>query len=162
MPKFYVTTGRVREMIIARDAEEAALEALDRFFDAHHWVFGCPELSPSDRRAHFGFEALISLDSQIRVNQRGFEPPRVDHENVQPLGQWEFDHSFDDSCDDLGDDFDDIDHEYRDTAIFDTADLVDLHFRLAQAMNRFVTSFGGLGGGSGQATVDMAELVGIA
>jgi hypothetical protein len=166
MPKFYVTTGRVREMIIARDAEEAALEALDRFFEPHHWVFSCPALSPSDRRAHFGFEALISLDSEIRVNQRGFDSPCADRENDLLSGRLvfneafdtSFDTSFEDSFDDFEDDFEDIDREHRDTAIFDTADLVDLHFRLAQAMNRFVASFGG----PAQETVDFAELVNMA
>ena len=103
MAKFYVNSGRIREVIVAQDAEGAALEALDRFFEPLSWVFACPELTDRDRRAHLAIEALIALDARFRVSERGFEAIE---------------------CEEFG-----------------TADLVDVHFRLAVAMNRFVQTF---------------------
>jgi hypothetical protein len=103
MAKFYVTSGRVREVVVAQDAEGAALEALDRFFEPSGWVFASPELSDTDRRAHLALEALLTLDSRFRVSERGFDATECEH--------------------------------------FETADLVDVYFRLAVAMNRFVQTF---------------------
>lgn len=121
MPKFYVTSGQIRELVVARDAEGAALEALDRFFEPLTWVFGCDELSESDRRAHFAVETLTRLDAQIRVSETGFAPEEsTDQPAHQPSDQ---------AAIYLSD-------------LFDTADLLDTHFRLATAMNRFMHTFG--------------------
>ena len=116
MPKFYVTTGQIREMIVAQDAEGAALEALDRFFEPLTWVFDCDHLSESDRRAYFAVEALTQLETQIRVSETGFPEDRISASAAEPNGLY------------LSD-------------LFDTADLLDTHFRLATAMNRFVQAF---------------------
>lgn len=116
MPKFYVTTGQIREMIVAQDAEGAALDALDRFFEPLSWVFGCDQLSKSDRRAHFAVEALTRLEAQVRVSETGFPEDRISNPAAAANDPY------------LSD-------------LFDTADLLDTHFRLATAMNRFVKAF---------------------
>lgn len=104
MPKFYVTAGQIREIITAEDAEGAALEALDRFFEPLAWVFSAEELSESDRRAYFAVEALTLLSAQIRVSEVGFSTNLAD--------------------------------------LFNTADMVDLHYRLTAALSRWeVTAF---------------------
>lgn len=99
MPKFYVTSGQIREIITAQDAEGAALEALERFFEPLAWVFSASELSEGDRRAYFAVEALTMLEAQIRVSEAGFEANLAD--------------------------------------LFNTADLVDTHFRLTAALSRW-------------------------
>jgi hypothetical protein len=102
MPKFYVTAGQIREIITAADAEGAALEAIDRFFEPLNWVFAAEELTESDRRAYFAVEALTCLDARIRVSEVGFGANLAD--------------------------------------LFNTADMVDMHFRLTTALSRWERS----------------------
>jgi hypothetical protein len=111
MAKYYVTMGRVRQIISAQDAEGAALEALNRFFQPLSWVMACPGLSDRDRRAHFAVEALLNLESQILVSESGFASDA------------------------------DLSAAAAPQQSFDTADLVDVHFRLGLAMSRFLESF---------------------
>lgn len=119
MAKFYVCGGELNEIVIAEDAESAALEALDRFFAPLAWVFDDPTLTDSERRDHLAVEALLRLCSTIRVSQRGFRETPAD----AALG---------------------LAASTRDPQLFETADLLDMHFRLAVAMRRFLAEFGAL------------------
>ncbi|XZE53433.1 hypothetical protein SH139x_005175 [Planctomycetaceae bacterium SH139] len=117
MAKFYVSSGEICEIVTANDAETAASEALDRFLTPSHWVFDDNRLSDNQRRDHLAIEALLRLDSTIRVSERGHKPAgTVPQAGPGPLDR-------------------------PDPQIFDTADLLDLHFRLAIAMRRFADRF---------------------
>lgn len=116
MAKFYVCSGELNEIVIAQDAESAALEALDRFFAEMTWVFDDPTLSDNERRDHFAVEALMRLGSTVQVSQRGFRDEPAEWTLGLPTGQ-------------------------IDPLCLDTADLLDLHFRLAVAMRRFLCEF---------------------
>jgi hypothetical protein len=72
MAKFYVRSGLVREVLVAEDAEGAALAALESFFAPLAWVYEDPTLSNATRRDHIVLEALLQLDAELCVSQRGF------------------------------------------------------------------------------------------
>lgn len=72
MAKYYVSCGPMQEVCDAATAEQAALMALDGFFDAHRWVYDDAGLTDRCRRDHLALEALLHLEPEIRVSQRGF------------------------------------------------------------------------------------------
>lgn len=110
MAKYYVSCGEIQEILVAQDAESAALEALQRFFEPDAWVFECPALSDSERRSHLAVEALTRLGVEVVVSQRGFRTP-IGKVIIQPSG---------------------VDPE-----VFSMADMLDTYFRLNLAVARF-------------------------
>src|SRR6056297_3069819 len=73
MPKFYVQCGPVRSILEADSPDHAALVALDRTLQTHGWMYDDPGLTERDRHAHLMLEALLHLDSSVRVSERGFD-----------------------------------------------------------------------------------------
>ncbi|NND99421.1 MAG: hypothetical protein HKN47_19045 [Pirellulaceae bacterium] len=72
MAKFYVQCGPVQTILLADSVEQAALAAMDHSLQAHLWIYDDPQLSESDCHDHLMLEALLHLDSTIRISERGF------------------------------------------------------------------------------------------
>lgn len=89
MTKFYVSSGNQSLTLIAPSAASAAMELVDRLLSPHRWIYREPSLRQQDRRDHVILEALLNLDSTIKVSWRGlgrndageFEVPEL-------LDQW--------------------------------------------------------------------------
>lgn len=89
MPKFYVQCGPIQLIVDGETGESAALVGIDRVLRPHWWIYDDPGLSDLDRRTHLMLEALLNLESTIRVNERGFD--RADGERFgtpELIDQW--------------------------------------------------------------------------
>jgi len=89
MPKFYVQCGSIEVVLLADRPESAALAALDRALQTHGWIYSDPRLNDQTRHDHLVLEALLHLDPQIRVSERGFE--RTDADQIgtpEIIHQW--------------------------------------------------------------------------
>lgn len=75
MPKFYVQCGPHAVVLSADSPESAALAALDRTLQHHGWIYTDPGLDDQQCRDHLVLEALLHLDPQIRISERGFDRP---------------------------------------------------------------------------------------
>lgn len=71
MAKYYVQTGDIGRVLSAVDAENAALQVMDRHFDAIRWVYDDPTHSERNRRDHAACEALACFGSDFRVSEIG-------------------------------------------------------------------------------------------
>jgi hypothetical protein len=73
MPEFYVQCGPIQTIIVADSAEQAALSAIDHALQSHLWIYEDPELNEHERHDHLMVEALLHLEPNIRLNERGFD-----------------------------------------------------------------------------------------
>jgi len=85
MPKYYVESGRVRLVIIAEDARQAATRAFDWSCDRQAEIYAQP---PGDliRDA----EAMdYVLDDEIRVNETGFGSAGTVYDLLDIADRWQ-------------------------------------------------------------------------
>jgi hypothetical protein len=75
MSKFYVQCGPVEIVLAADSIDHAAMAVIDRALQPHLWIYDDAGLSELDRRDHLMIEALVHLDPEIRVSERGFNRP---------------------------------------------------------------------------------------
>ena len=80
MAKYYVQCGSIRQIRSADCQQQAAVSLVDEALQAHLWIYDDPTISDDDCRDHLMMEALLHLDSVIRVSEKGFD--RVDAELV--------------------------------------------------------------------------------
>ena len=73
MSKFYAQCGPVRVVLTADSAERAALVMADHALQPHLWVYDDTGLTEQDRIDHLMLEALLHLETTIRVSERGFD-----------------------------------------------------------------------------------------
>ncbi len=71
LTKFYVTCGPKRFVVAAPSPRQAAVRLVDSVMSAHAWVYYDPGLSQTHRRDHVVLEALLRMDSEILVSERG-------------------------------------------------------------------------------------------
>ncbi|WP_146535848.1 hypothetical protein [Rubripirellula reticaptiva] len=71
MSKFYAQSGTRSIVIAAENAFEAATKLVDHVMGDHIWIYSDMELCENDRRAHLTMEALLTMDSQIKISTRG-------------------------------------------------------------------------------------------
>lgn len=72
MSKFYVQCGPIEIVLAADSIDQAAMAMVDRALQPHLWIYEDAELSELDRRDHLMIEALVHLDPEIRISERGF------------------------------------------------------------------------------------------
>ena len=75
MSKFYVQCGPIEIILAADSIDQAAMAVIDRALQPHLWIYDDAELSELDRRDHLMIEALVHLDPEIRISERGFNRP---------------------------------------------------------------------------------------
>ena len=73
MPKYYVQSGPVEEVVVADSLSHAAMAAVDRRFQRHRWIYEDGDLSDLDRQDHLMLEALCHLDPSLQISERGFD-----------------------------------------------------------------------------------------
>ncbi len=71
MSKFYAQSGSRSIVITAENACEAAHKLVDHVMGDHVWIYGDASICEEDRRAHLAMEALLTMDSEVRVSIRG-------------------------------------------------------------------------------------------
>lgn len=59
-------------MLVAESEDHAALLGIDRALRGQRWIYRDDLLDDRTRREHLMLEALLQLDPDIRVSQRGF------------------------------------------------------------------------------------------
>ena len=72
MSKYYVTCGTHQLLITAECAEQAAMRMMDELMSPHAWIYDDAELSEQTRRDHLVLEALLHLQPEVIVSERGF------------------------------------------------------------------------------------------
>jgi hypothetical protein len=75
MSKFYVQCGPIEIVLAADSVDQAAMAVIDRALQPHLWIYDDGELSELERRDHLMIEALVHLDPEIRISERGFDRP---------------------------------------------------------------------------------------
>ncbi len=75
MSKYYVQCGPIEIVLAADSADQAAMSVIDRALQPHLWIYDDADLSELDRRDHLMIEALVHLDPEIRISERGFDSP---------------------------------------------------------------------------------------
>ncbi len=71
MAKFYATCGSHALTLSAPSAEFAAMRLMDEALAAHVWIYEDLQLSEQQRRDHLVLEALLHLDTTVRVSEVG-------------------------------------------------------------------------------------------
>lgn len=71
MTKFYASSANRSLVISAQDAHEAATKLIDEVMGDHIWIYGDESLSQTDRRSHLAIEAILNLDVDVSVSERG-------------------------------------------------------------------------------------------
>lgn len=73
MAKFYAQCGPVRLVLNSYDRETAALAVVDSALQQHLWIYEDPKLRDRSRKDHLMMEALLHLDSSIKISEQGFD-----------------------------------------------------------------------------------------
>ncbi|QDS96660.1 hypothetical protein FF011L_54720 [Roseimaritima multifibrata] len=71
MSKFYIVCGSHSLVITAPSADQAALRLIDEVLAPHIWIYDDPDLSNQDRLDHLTLEALLHMEPEVMVSQRG-------------------------------------------------------------------------------------------
>ncbi len=71
MAKYYASCGSQTLTISAPTAEFAAMRLIDEAMAAHVWIYDDANLSEQVRRDHLVLEALLHLEANVCVSQRG-------------------------------------------------------------------------------------------
>lgn len=89
MAKFYVQCGPLQIVLTADAAAQAAMSALDHFLQPHLWIYDDAGLCEQDCRDHLMLEALLHLDTTVRISQRGFDRSDAElHSTPEVIDQW--------------------------------------------------------------------------
>jgi hypothetical protein len=75
MAKYYVQCGPIRVVLTADGVENAALSGLEKSLHAHLWIYDDEGLSDQDCHDHLMLEAILHLDPEVRISERGFDRP---------------------------------------------------------------------------------------
>jgi hypothetical protein len=73
MAKFYVQCGEEKLVLAAKTGEAAAAALIGRILAPHLWIYAHPHFGPEECRQHLMLEALLTLPTEIRWSERGFD-----------------------------------------------------------------------------------------
>lgn len=71
MAKFYASCGSQALTISAPNAQFAAMRLIDEALAAHVWIYEDPQLGEQERRDHLVLEALLHLNTSVKVSEVG-------------------------------------------------------------------------------------------
>ncbi len=88
MAKFYAQCGPVRMVLTAWDTEGAALSLIDSALQPHLWIYSDSSIANRDRKSHLMIEALLHLDSSVKISEQGFDRDDAKQIEVPELIQY--------------------------------------------------------------------------